>query len=65
MISALLFDFGGTLDSDGGHWLDRNYLTYHQLGLTQIDKTAIKDAFYWADHKAEQDREMRSAPSCS
>jgi putative hydrolase of the HAD superfamily len=62
MNQGILFDFGGTLDSDGGHWLDRNYLTYTHLGLTHIDKTKIKEAFYWADRQAEADAGMRTAP---
>jgi putative hydrolase of the HAD superfamily len=61
MISGILFDFGGTLDADGGHWLDRTWHVYHQIGLTQIDKSLIKEAFYSADRLAEQDPEMRQA----
>ena len=61
MISALLFDFGGTLDSDGGHWLDRTFHTYNQIGLSKIDKTAVKEAFYWADAQAENHPPIRSA----
>jgi hypothetical protein len=30
---ALLLDFGGTLDSDGKHWLDRFIRLYKQNGL--------------------------------
>lgn len=60
MISAVLFDFGGTLDADGLHWLDRFYTIYNQIGLSEIPKTRIKEAFYWADALAEKDPEMRS-----
>src|SRR5258708_38719185 len=60
MISAILFDFGGTLDADGGHWLDRTYHAYNQIGL-KIDKSLIKEAFYWADAQADLDPAMRSA----
>jgi putative hydrolase of the HAD superfamily len=62
MISAILFDYGGTLDSDGGHWLDRDYHTYHQIGLGNIDKTLIKEAFYWADEQAAKDSAILTAP---
>src|SRR5437667_8701103 len=62
MISSLLFDFGGTLDSDGGHWLDRTYHMYRQIGLGNLDKNAVKEAFYWADAEAEKDVAMKSAP---
>ena len=61
MISALLFDFGGTLDADGQHWLDRFYLIYPDIGLPEIPKIKIKEAFYWADEQAELDPGMRSA----
>ena len=61
MISAFLFDFGGTLDSDGGHWLDRFYLIYDLIGLGNLPKPLIKEAFYWADEQAEADPGMRKA----
>lgn len=45
---VILFDFGGTLDSDGGHWLDRVYRKYKEEGIDpSFDK--LKDAFYFAD----------------
>ncbi len=61
MISAILFDFGGTLDSDGQHWLDRFYGIYDQIGLSKIPKERIKEAFYWADAQLESDLSMRKA----
>lgn len=45
---AILLDFGGTLDSDGEHWLDRFYALYEQTGL-DIPLSEIKRAFYHAD----------------
>jgi putative hydrolase of the HAD superfamily len=45
---AILFDFGGTLDSDGEHWLDRFYELYEQAGL-DLSRADIKRAFYHAD----------------
>jgi len=45
---AILFDFGGTLDSDGEHWLDRFYELYEQAGL-DFPPSEIKRAFYQAD----------------
>ncbi len=45
---AILFDFGGTLDSDGEHWLDRFYDLYQRAGL-QLPPAQIKRAFYHAD----------------
>ena len=61
MLSGLLFDFGGTLDSDGGHWLDRFWAIYPQIGLPDVPKNLIKEAFYWADLQAETAPAMRNA----
>jgi hypothetical protein len=38
---AILFDFGGTLDSDGEHWLDRVYALYETAGL-EVAQPEIK-----------------------
>ena len=61
MISGLLFDFGGTLDSDGGHWLNRFWDLYPAIGLGDIPRERIKEAFYWADEQAEHHPAMRQA----
>jgi putative hydrolase of the HAD superfamily len=45
---ALLFDFGGTLDADGEHWLDRFFALYEAGGL-EFQQEEIKRAFYYAD----------------
>ena len=47
--SAILFDFGGTLDSDGEHWLDRTYDLYREAGL-DIPQAQIKRGFYATDN---------------
>jgi putative hydrolase of the HAD superfamily len=61
MIQAILFDFGGTLDADGLHWLDRFYSIYSKNGLGHIPKELVKEAFYWADAQADLDPSMRKA----
>ncbi len=61
MISSILFDFGGTLDSDGQHWLDRFYRIYDQNGMTQVPKARIKEAFYAADAALEADPSIQKA----
>ena len=61
MISAILFDFGGTLDADGLHWLDRFYAIYDRLGFHRLSRSAIKEAFYWADAQGESDPAMKNA----
>ena len=58
MIHAILFDFGGTLDSDGLHWLDRFYDIYAKNDLSHIPKELVKEAFYWADAQADLDPGM-------
>lgn len=47
---AILFDFGGTLDSDGEHWLDRFYDLFEQAGFN-LPRPQIKEAFYHADQQ--------------
>jgi len=56
---AILFDFGGTLDSDGEHWLDRFYALYEDAGLN-IPLDQIKRAFYSADRACYIDPEVNS-----
>lgn len=45
---GILLDFGGTLDSDGEHWLDRFYELYEKEGI-DVSREEIKRAFYRAD----------------
>jgi len=47
-IDTVLFDFGGTLDAPGVHWLTRFHRLYPQIGLA-VAPERIKEAFYWAD----------------
>jgi putative hydrolase of the HAD superfamily len=47
-LKACLFDFGGTLDSDGVTWQDRFYALYVEHGV-QVDREAFRQAFYDAD----------------
>jgi HAD superfamily hydrolase (TIGR01509 family) len=54
-VQAILFDFGGTLDSDGEHWLDRFYDLYGRAGL-DFPSSEIKRAFYEADALCYGDR---------
>jgi putative hydrolase of the HAD superfamily len=56
---AILFDFGGTLDSDGEHWLDRFYALYKDLGF-RIPLSEIKRAFYHADGVCSSDSQVVS-----
>ena len=47
-IKAVLFDYGGTLDSDGLHWQERFYSLYEEEGLF-VDRDAFAAAFYDSD----------------
>ncbi len=57
---ALLFDFGGTIDSDGEHWLDRFFELYEHEGL-QFQRDDIKRAFYVADSACHADAGLPAA----
>ena len=45
---AILFDFGGTLDSDGFNWKERFYPLYRAAGL-QWDFKKYEKYFYYSD----------------
>ena len=47
-IETVLFDFGGTLDSDGVAWKERFYALYQSEGL-DLSADAFAPAFYAAD----------------
>ncbi len=47
-ITAILFDFGGTLDADGVAWRERFYRLYRAEGL-DISSDRFAQAFYRAD----------------
>ncbi len=56
---AILFDFGGTLDSDGGHWLDRFYRIYVDEGV-EVSFLKLKEAFYYADELCCKDPDVNN-----
>jgi HAD superfamily hydrolase (TIGR01509 family) len=45
---AILFDFGGTLDSDGIPWKERFYTLYHQVGI-DWDLLSFERFFFASD----------------
>ncbi len=57
-IEGILFDFGGTLDSDGDHWLDRFYEIYRSEGI-EVDFSELKSAFYFADDVCYRDKRVK------
>lgn len=60
MIRAIVFDFGGTLDGDGLHWLDRFGSLYAELGL-QIPREQIRAAFDFAEQQSLGEPAIREA----
>jgi HAD superfamily hydrolase (TIGR01509 family) len=59
-IDGILFDFGGTLDGDGLHWLDRFCELYSRFGLA-VKREAIRAGFDAAEADALRDETMRTA----
>ena len=57
----MLFDFGGTLDAPGVHWLTRFHRLYLQIGL-EVAPERIKEAFYWADAQLLAHPEITTLP---
>jgi putative hydrolase of the HAD superfamily len=47
-VKSVLFDYGGTLDSDGTTWLERFYPIYKEHGVT-VERARFDRAFYDAD----------------
>jgi 5'-nucleotidase len=47
-LTAILFDYGGTLDGDAQHWFDHFVRLYAEAGA-DVPYAALKDAFYTAD----------------
>src|SRR3989344_1792697 len=47
-VEAILFDFGGTLDSDGTAWKDRFYPLYLKAGLP-LERETFDRCFYASD----------------
>jgi putative hydrolase of the HAD superfamily len=58
-LRAVLFDYGGTLDGEGSHWLDRFAGLYRAAGV-QRPFAEIKQAFYAADEAAYGDPRVGS-----
>jgi HAD superfamily hydrolase (TIGR01549 family) len=59
-LKACLFDFGGTLDSDGVTWQDRFFAIYEKHGV-EVDREAFRQAFYYADDSLVETGELKEA----
>lgn len=60
MIRAILFDMGGTLDSDGQHWLDRFIALYRDFGV-DLPRETLRGAFDEAERQSAKNEEIASA----
>lgn len=56
-MKALLFDFGGTLDSDGLTWKDRFFPLYREAGL-DVPQERFDRAFYDSDDNLAKNHEL-------
>lgn len=59
-VRALCFDFGGTLDGPGQHWLDRFLDLYRAAGVS-LPRETIRAAFDHATAQAYGERSLRQA----
>ena len=59
-IDGILFDFGGTLDGDGVHWLDRFCALYPRFGIS-LEREPVRTAFDFAEAEAARDTAMQTA----
>ena len=53
MIRSILFDFGGTLDTDGIHWSEKFWDVYQQLNVL-ITKSSFEEAYVATEDKISQ-----------
>lgn len=56
----MLFDYGGTLDGEASHWLDRFVSLYREAGV-QVPFEEVKGAFYAADEACYRDPRIAEA----
>ncbi|MFQ5914204.1 MAG: HAD family hydrolase [Nitrospinota bacterium] len=58
MFKAILFDFGGTLDSDGVHWVDQFRAAYEAAGYTYATET-FNAVYFDSDRRIRARYDMR------
>lgn len=58
MVKAILFDFGGTLDSDGVHWVDQFRAAYEDAGYPYPPET-FNPAYFESDRRVLAQCDMR------
>ncbi|MGE5410577.1 MAG: HAD family hydrolase [Clostridiales bacterium] len=49
-MKALVFDFGGTIDTGGLHWFEKFWSLYSSIGIV-IDRTVFREAFKYSEQQ--------------
>ncbi len=47
-VKGILFDYGGTIDSNGTHWAEVIWMAYEALGVP-VSKAAFRDAYVYGE----------------
>lgn len=60
-VKGILFDYGGTIDSNGMHWAEVIWMAYEALKVP-VSKAVFRDAYVHGERTAwkESDREASS-----
>lgn len=59
-MKAVLFDFGGTIDTDGVHWSEKFLYLYQRFGVN-VKKQEFEQAFIQSENQLMYDPELRRA----
>lgn len=59
-LRAVLFDYGGTLDGEASHWLDR-FAALYRAAAVDIPFDHLREAFYAADEACYTERRIAQA----
>jgi FMN phosphatase YigB (HAD superfamily)/uncharacterized membrane protein YbhN (UPF0104 family) len=51
-VKGIIFDYGGTLDTNGTHWFEVFYDAYKNTGI-DIDKEVLREAYIFGERKME------------
>jgi FMN phosphatase YigB (HAD superfamily) len=59
-LKAIIFDFGGTIDTDGVHWSEK-FWEYYQRFRVPAEKKLFEKAFVTSEQELGNDRSLRTA----
>ncbi|MEJ2613627.1 MAG: HAD family hydrolase [Ignavibacteriaceae bacterium] len=60
MIKSLIFDFGGTIDTDGIHWIEKFWDSYQQHSIN-VSRAQFIDAYIFAERKMNEKINMKDS----